>query len=54
MKILSISQIMSTLVRGSENRNMNINSIWQVERNRAAQFGPSHVAEIDAIFSRQI
>jgi hypothetical protein len=41
-------------MRGSENRNMNINSIWQVERNRAAQFGPSHVAEIDAIFSRQI
>lgn len=25
---------------------------WDKERRRAAQFGPNHVAEIDAIFSR--
>jgi hypothetical protein len=54
MKIPSISEIMSSLMQGSGNRNMNINSVWQVERNRAAQYGRSHVAEIDAIFSRQI
>jgi hypothetical protein len=26
---------------------------WDKARNEAARFGPSHVAEIDAIFSRQ-
>jgi|688.fasta_scaffold644525_2 hypothetical protein len=26
---------------------------WDLARNNAARFGPSHVAEIDAIFSRQ-
>jgi hypothetical protein len=31
----------------------NIHYRWGIERNKAAQFGPSHVAEIDAIFSRQ-
>lgn len=27
---------------------------WDLERSRAAKFGPSHVYEIDAIFSRHL
>jgi hypothetical protein len=30
----------------------NFYSEWHKQRTRAAKFGPSHVTEIDAIFSR--
>ena len=30
-----------------------IQSQWDIARRDASRFGPSHVAEIDAIFSRQ-
>jgi hypothetical protein len=33
--------------------NSNIQSQWDIARRDASRFGPSHVAEIDAIFSRQ-
>ena len=53
VKFLSVSQIMSSILRNND-ENAKINSIWQRERSNAAKFGPSHVAEIDAIFSRQV
>lgn len=31
----------------------NVQTEWDIARERASRFGPSHVAEIDAIFSRQ-
>jgi hypothetical protein len=33
--------------------NPSIQSQWDIARRDASRFGPSHVAEIDAIFSRQ-
>lgn len=33
--------------------NSSIQSQWDIARRDASRFGPSHVAEIDAIFSRQ-
>lgn len=33
--------------------NSNVQSQWDRARSEASRFGPSHVAEIDAIFSRQ-
>jgi len=53
---------MKTLKRAFENLFTNVTNEekeiknqykhWDRERAHAAQFGPSHVAEIDAIFSR--
>lgn len=31
----------------------NLQTRWDIERARAAKYGPSHVSEIDAIFARQ-
>jgi len=54
---------MKTLMRAFENvftsakstneeSNKDVYREWTKQRNAAAQFGPNHVAEIDAIFSR--
>jgi predicted P-loop ATPase len=54
---------MKTLMRAFENLFTNAKSTeekeltkmyraWTVEREKAAKYGPHHVAEIDAIFSR--
>lgn len=49
----TISSLLSGIFSNkATSENANIHSIWAVERERAAKFGPSHVAEIDAIFSR--
>lgn len=36
-----------------KSENSNLQRHWDLARRDASRFGPSHVAEIDAIFSRQ-
>lgn len=49
----AFAQFFSEVFRTEATSNSKIQSEWDRARNQAARFGPSHVAEIDAIFSRQ-
>lgn len=49
----SLFRMLSGVISGSTTERNDFHWRWDFERNRAANFGPSHVAEIDAIFSRQ-
>lgn len=46
----SLFRMLSEVVSGSTTERNDFHWRWDFERNRAANFGPSHVAEIDAIF----
>lgn len=57
MKITHKETIMKTLSNIFSrifSSNDSVHATWDRERRNAARFGPSHVAEIDAIFSRHI
>ena len=49
----AFAHFLSEVFRSDATSNTKIQSEWDRARNQAARFGPSHVAEIDAIFSRQ-
>jgi hypothetical protein len=51
MKALGI--LFSGMFKTDATSNYKLQSEWERARHEAARFGPSHVAEIDAIFSRQ-
>lgn len=48
----AIGSLFARLFEDRPTRNVYIE--WDRQRNLAKSFGPSHVAEIDAIFSRSI
>lgn len=49
----AFAHFFSEVFRSDATSNSRVQSEWDRARNQAARFGPSHVAEIDAIFSRQ-
>jgi len=49
----SFFRMLSEVISGSTTERNDFYWKWDFERNRAANFGPSHVSEIDSIFSRQ-
>ena len=49
----ALGHYFADVFRGATSRTYNIQSEWDKARSDASRFGPSHVAEIDAIFSRQ-
>lgn len=49
----AFAHFFSEVFRTDATSNSKIQSEWDRARSQAARFGPSHVAEIDAIFSRQ-
>lgn len=50
----ALGHFFSEVFKGSAtSENPNLHNEWARARADAARFGPSHVAEIDAIFSRQ-
>lgn len=49
----ALGQYFADMFRGATSRTFNTQSEWEKARADASRFGPSHVAEIDAIFSRQ-
>ena len=49
----AFAHFFSEVFRSDATSNTRLQSEWDIARSQAARFGPSHVAEIDAIFSRQ-
>jgi hypothetical protein len=49
----AFAHFFSEVFRTDATSNYKLQSEWERARNEASRFGPSHVAEIDAIFSRQ-
>lgn len=49
----ALGQYFAGMFKGATSRTFSIQSEWDKARRDASRFGPSHVAEIDAIFSRQ-
>lgn len=49
----ALGQYFAGMFKGATSRTSSIQSQWDIARRDASRFGPSHVAEIDAIFSRQ-
>jgi len=49
----AIGQFFAGMFKGATSKTYSIQNEWDRARNDASRFGPSHVAEIDAIFSRQ-
>ena len=49
----ALGQYFAEVFKGATSETHNIQSEWAKARRDASRFGPSHVAEIDAIFSRQ-
>jgi hypothetical protein len=50
----AIGQLFAGVFKEATSKSSNIQSEWDRARSDASRFGPSHVAEIDAIFSREI
>ena len=50
----AFAHFFSEVFRTDATSKYKLQSEWDRARSEAAQFGPSHVAEIDAIFARQI
>lgn len=49
----ALGQLFAGIVKSATSNTYSFQSEWDKARNDASRFGPSHVAEIDAIFSRQ-
>jgi len=49
----ALGSFFSGMFKTDATSNFTLQNEWQKARNEAARFGPSHVAEIDAIFARQ-
>lgn len=49
----ALGSFFSGMFRTDATSNYKLQSEWDRARNEASRFGPSHVAEIDAIFARQ-
>lgn len=49
----AVGQFFAGMLSGAKSGNSSIQNEWEKARADAARFGPSHVAEIDAIFARQ-
>ena len=49
----AIGQYFAGMLKGATSTTHNMQSEWDRARADAARFGPSHVAEVDAIFARQ-
>jgi hypothetical protein len=49
----ALGHYFSEIFRGATSKASGIQADWDRARRDASRFGPSHVAEIDAIFSRQ-
>ena len=49
----SLGNLFAELFKGATSTAYSIQNEWDRARSDASRFGPSHVAEIDAIFSRQ-
>ena len=50
----AFAHFFSEVFRTDATSNYKLQREWEKARHEAAQFGPSHVAEIDAIFARQV
>ena len=49
----AFAHFFSEMFKTDTTSNYKLQSEWDRARSQAARFGPSHVSEIDAIFSRQ-
>ena len=49
----AIGQFFAGMLKGATSNPNSFQIEWDRARSDASRFGPSHVAEIDAIFSRQ-
>ena len=49
----AFAHFFSEVFRTDATSNYKLQSEWERARSEASRFGPSHVAEIDAIFARQ-
>lgn len=49
----AFAHFFSEVFRTDATSNYKLQSEWERARHEASRFGPSHVAEIDAIFARQ-
>jgi len=49
----ALGHYFAEMFRGATSKTPSTQLAWDRARSDASRFGPSHVAEIDAIFSRQ-